>query len=236
MITLIQFPRPSHSASFSPFCLKLETYLKIAGIPYENKLTVSTAKSTKKKMPMILDNGKLIEDSTFIIDYLKSNHGVDLDSHLNSEQKATAKAFQWLCEKSIVDIVMHFRWTDKNNWPKFRDILFHGAPWFIKATVANSMAKNVTKTLYKHGTGRFTDPEKLTLLNENLTAISNYLGQKKFFFGDQVSTIDSILFATLIQIEPREIVPQFEGLLKKYPNLITYLETLKKQYWPEFSS
>jgi glutathione S-transferase len=233
MITLVQFPKSSTQFSFSPFCLKMESYLKAAGIPYENKLTVSMKGSKKKKLPMIVDNGELVEDSTFIIEHLKRKHAIDLDRHLTSEQMAIGQAFQWLCEKSLVDIVIYFRWVDSANWPKFRDIVFRGAPWIIKATVANGMAKSIGKTLYKHGTGRFTDTERLKLLNDNLSAISNYLGQKKYFFGDQVSTVDTILFATLVQVRPRGVVPQFDGVLEKYPNLMAYIKNFAKSYWPE---
>lgn len=235
MITLIQFPKPSDRPSFSPFCLKLETYLKVAKVPYENKLTVSMGKSKKKKMPMILDGEALIEDSTFIIEHLKTKHGIDLDAHLTTEQKAVAKAFQWLCEKVIVDIVVYFRWADKDNWPKFRELIFARAPWLIKVTVANGMAKNVEKTLYKHGMGRFTDEERLKILNDNLAAISAYLGDKKYFFGDQISTIDTVLFAVLCQVSPRGVVPQFEGLINRYPNLKRYVEEFSKIHWPEYS-
>jgi len=233
MITLIQFPKSSKCLSFSPFCLKLETYFKIAKIPYENKLATSISNSKKKKMPMILDAGQLIEDSTLIIEHLKKNHSIDLDSHLTPEQKAIAKSFQWLCEKSLVDIVVYFRWADKKNWPKFREIIFRGAPWLIKATVANIIAKSVTKTLYASGVGRFTDAEKLKILDDNLLAISTYLADKKYFFGDQVSTIDTIVFSHLVQVEPRGVVLQFEGVLEKYPNLKTYVQNFKKIFWAE---
>lgn len=233
MITLIQLPKPKDRASFSPFCLKMETYLKVAKVPYENKLTVSMAGSKKKKMPMILDNGELIEDSGLIIEYLKEKHGVDIDKHLTQEQKAIAKAFQWLCEKSLVDIVVHFRWVDQNNWPKFRDIIFRGAPWLVKATVANAMANSIQRTLHKHGMGRFTDAEKLKILDDNLLAISNFLGNKEFFFGSQVSTIDVVLFSFLVQVHPRGVVSQFEGILDKYPNLKSYVDNFSKIYWPE---
>lgn len=192
------------------------------------------ANSKKKKMPMIIDHGELIEDSTLIIEHLKKNHGVDLDSHLTPEQKSIALAFQWLCEKSIVDIVVHFRWVDKNNWPKFREVVFHGAPWLIKATVANVMAKSIEKTLYKSGPDRFTDAEKLKMLDQNLNAISNYLANKKYFFGDTVSTIDTVLFGFLTQVEPRGVVSQFEGMIEKYPNLKTYMANMTKSYWPEY--
>lgn len=232
-ITLIQFPKSQSDLSFSPFCLKLETYLKATKIPYENKFTVSMAGSKKKKMPMIRDQGEMIEDSTFIIEHLKQKYNFDLDKNLSPEQKAVSKAFQWLCEKSLVDIVVHFRWVDPDNWPKFRDIIFRGAPWFIKLTIANSMAKNIKQTLYKHGMGRFTDQEKIKILNDNLLAISNYLSDKKFFFGDEISTIDITLFSFLVQVAPRGVVKQFEGVLEQYPNLIRYIERIEKAYWPK---
>lgn len=232
MITLIQFPKPKDRLTFSPFCLKLETFLKVARVPYENKLTVSTKGAKKKKMPMILDHGTLIEDSTFIIEHLKQKHGVDLDSHLTNEQKAIAKAFQWLCEKSLVDVIVYFRWVDKANWPKFRDIIFNGAPWLIKATIGNAMSKNIEKTLYKHGIGRFTNEEKIKILHDNLSAISNYLDSKKFFFGEKISSIDATLFAFLVQSHPRGIVPQLEGAVDRYPNLRSFVQRMSSEYWP----
>ena len=236
MITLIQYPKPSGRASYSPFCLKLETYLRFAKVPYENKLTVSMGASKKKKMPMILDQGELIEDSTLIIEHLKIKHGVDLDKNLTAEQKAITKAFQWLCEKSLIDVVVYFRWVDPQNWPQFREVIFHGAPWFIKVTIANVMANSIKKTLHKHGIGRFSDDEKLKNLNDNLTAISNYLSSKTYFFGDQISSIDAILYSHLTQVAPRGVVKQFEGLLDKYPNLVKYQQNISNLYWPEFKS
>lgn len=233
MITLVQFPHAKGRFSFSPFCLKLETYLKIANVPYENKYTVSMKNSKKKKMPMIIDQGALIEDSDFIIQHLKLKHNADLDGHLSNEERAVAKAFQRLCEVSIGDVILYFRWVDKENWAKFRDIVFRGAPWFIKVTIANGMARNIAKTLYKHGIGRFTDEERLKLLDDNLDAISKFLGHKRYFFGDKVSTIDVILFSVLVQLNSRGAVRQFDQLLNRFPNLTTYMERFRSIYWPD---
>lgn len=235
-ILLLQFPKPKNRHSYSPFCLKLESYFKAANIPYENKFTVSLKGSQKKKLPMILDHDELIEDSGLVIEYLKDKHGMDLDRDLSAEQKAVAKAFQWLCEKSLMDIILYFRWVDQSNWHKFREIVFHGAPWFIKMSVANIMSKSIKRTLLKHGLGRFTDSEKLKILDDNLSAISNYLGEKKYFFGEHVSSIDTIIFAFLIQILPRNVVPQFAGHLERYPNLLTYINHFETTYWPEIKS
>lgn len=236
MITLIQFIRPKHALTLSPFCLKLETFFKMAQIPYKNKYTVSTSNTQKKKLPVIMDDGVMIEDSSLIIKYLTEKYHVDLDKNLTTEQGAIGKAFQWLCEKSIVDIIVYFRWVDQKNWPLFRDVVFTGAPWFIKATVGNAMSKNIKKTLWEHGIGRFTDDEKMQILRENLTSISNYLGDKKYFFGNQPTTIDCVLFGVLSQLKDFHFVPQFKGLLLGYPNLYKYIENMTQSYWVDSAS
>jgi glutathione S-transferase len=234
MIKLIQFPSKPERASYSPFCLKLETFFKVAEVPYENQFSFSP-KGTKKKMPMIDDQGELIEDSSLVIEHLKSKHKIGLDAHLTAEQKAVGRAFKWLCEKSLIDIIVHFRWNDSQNWPKFRDVIFAGAPWLIKVTVANVMAKSIKKTMYNHGTGRFTDVEKLKIFDDNLRAISDYLGTKKYFFGDKISSHDVTLFSFLVQSRSRGVVPQLEGRLEKFPNLVKLVAEIQKAYWPEWT-
>lgn len=234
MIQLVQYPKSENFPSVSPFCLKLETYLKATETPYENKVTVSTAKTKKKKLPVIKDGNELIEDSTFIIEHLQKKHKIDLDQNLTDEQKSITQAFKWLIERNIVNIVMWFRWADEKNWPKFRDIIFAGAPWIIKATIANQMAKKVKKTIWDMGIGRFTDTERLHLLNQDLKAISDYLGNKKYFFGDTFHSIDCILYAALVQIEKSNYTPQLNPVMDQYPNLKKYVATVSEKYWPEY--
>ena len=41
-------------------CMKLETYLRMAGVPFEIAPRASLFKSPKGKMPYILDDGKRI--------------------------------------------------------------------------------------------------------------------------------------------------------------------------------
>ena len=234
MITLIQYPRGQKIPSISPFCLKLETYFKVAQVPYESKLTVSTAKTTKKKLPAILDDQKLIEDSSFIIEYIQQKYNIDLDKNLTTEQKAITQSFKWLCERNIVSIVMWFRWADEKNWPLFREQVFAGAPWLIKVTIANAMAKNVKKTLWGSGYGRYTDSEKIHLLHQDLKALADYLGSKKFFFGDEIHMIDIICFSALAQIEYSTVTPQLNPLLNEFPTLKAHTQMIMKSYWPNY--
>jgi len=236
MITLIQYPRGQKIPSISPFCLKLETYLKAAQVPYDNKLTVSTAKTSKKKLPVILDDQKLIEDSSFIIEHLQQKYQIDLDKDLTNEQKAVTQSFKWLCERNIVSIVMWFRWADEKNWPLFREQIFAGAPWLVKVTIANKMANKVKKDLWGMGIGRFTDAERIHILRQDLKSLSDFLGDKKFFFGEKIHTLDIIVFATLAQIEYSSVTPQLAPLLLEFPNLQKHVHKIMQTYWSDYLS
>ncbi|MBX9811968.1 MAG: glutathione S-transferase N-terminal domain-containing protein [Burkholderiales bacterium] len=46
--------------------------LRMAGLPYECPRGANHMRAPKGKLPYIEDNGRLIADSTFVIDYLNS--------------------------------------------------------------------------------------------------------------------------------------------------------------------
>lgn len=79
--------------SYSPFCLKLELYLKATDLNYQNHFSLEFNKSPTGKMPYIETMGKKFADSNLTIAMLEKQHQLNLDQHLSAEQKATACAF-----------------------------------------------------------------------------------------------------------------------------------------------
>ena len=73
MINLFQFHPCWNVPSASPFCIKLETYLKMANLKYQNQYLDDPRKAPKGKLPYITDNDITIADSGLIIDYLNEN-------------------------------------------------------------------------------------------------------------------------------------------------------------------
>jgi glutathione S-transferase len=70
MITLIHFPRAFGVPNPSPFCMKVEILLKMAGLPYEEIISSDPRKGPKGKLPAITDDGVMIGDSDFIQQHL----------------------------------------------------------------------------------------------------------------------------------------------------------------------
>ena len=79
MIKLHQFPTDFGLPNFSPFCMKLEVFLKMADIDYEIVEVNNPAKGPKHKAPFIEDGDLSMGDSELIIAYLQKKHGIDLD-------------------------------------------------------------------------------------------------------------------------------------------------------------
>jgi len=72
MIRLHQFAPAFGLPNASPFCMKLETYLRMAGLPYETVNDGNVLKAPKGKLPWIDDDGTRVADSSFIIEHLSA--------------------------------------------------------------------------------------------------------------------------------------------------------------------
>src|SRR5262245_6178117 len=98
MITLYHF---SDAWEFdpSPFCLKVEAYFRLAQIPFEKTASLAAfLKAPRKKLPYIIDDGKVIADSETIIEYLKKKYDVWLDDWLTLEQRAISHTVRRMLE------------------------------------------------------------------------------------------------------------------------------------------
>ena len=62
MITLHQFPPAFGLPNASPFCLKLELYLHMAGLPYRNSYTLELHKTPKGKLLVVKGDGAANHD------------------------------------------------------------------------------------------------------------------------------------------------------------------------------
>ena len=97
-LVLHQFAPTELSVNGSPPCLKLETFLRMAKIPYRNDYRLKFSK--KGKMPWIEFNGQEIADSNFCIRFLNKEFKVDIDSHLSDAEKAIAHSVRTMLEEN----------------------------------------------------------------------------------------------------------------------------------------
>ena len=81
-IRLFQFEPAWGLPSASPFCLKLETFLRMNRLPFEVVPGASLDQSPKGGLPYIEFEGRPLGDSGFIIAFLKQRFAIDPDARL----------------------------------------------------------------------------------------------------------------------------------------------------------
>ena len=96
----------------SPFCMKLETYLRLAGLPYVVHTVKGRPASGTGKAPYIDIDGKIMADSGLIIDHLERTNGHRLDGRLTLAQRAESLAIQRMLEEHLYWVMVYGRWVD----------------------------------------------------------------------------------------------------------------------------
>lgn len=92
----------------SPFACKLVVLLKMSGLPFRTGIA-DFRKAPKGKIPYIDDGGSLIGDSTLIRWHLEKKYGINFDGALSETDKATAWAYEKLCEDHLYWVLVHSR-------------------------------------------------------------------------------------------------------------------------------
>ena len=231
MITLYQFSPRWGLPNVSPFCLKLETYLRMAGLPFEIKYVNDTRKAPKSKLPFIKDGNLTIGDTDLIISYLKATYGDTLDNQLTPLQQAQSLAMRRLVEDHLYWIATYSRWIDPPGWAVSKLAFFDLIPKLLRNFVANVVQKNVKKQLYSQGIGRHSRDEIYQLGKDDLKAIAVSLGEQKFFMGDQPTSIDASLYGLLANILFVPVESPLKKAAETWPNLRSYCERMREKYY-----
>lgn len=233
MIKLYQYEPALGLPSASPFCLKLETYLRMAQLPFVAPLVTlrDIGRAPKGKLPYVQDGTTVIADSNLIIDYLKTTYGDRLDVWLSAEQRAVALAFQRLLEENLYWALLYSRWMEPKGWADIKDVFFGKMPrplrWFIAPLARRSMRQQ----LHGHGMGRHSAQEIYAIAARDITALADFLADKPYFMGDEPCALDASAYAFLANIVwvPLESALQQHAL--QYPRLEVYCRRMRSRYY-----
>jgi glutathione S-transferase len=197
-IVLHQFPTAADTGllNVSPFCMKVEVYLQLSGLPYVKKeAATEQMRAPKKKLPFIDDDGAVIADSGFILEYLKRRYGDPLDADLDSAARVRAHLLRRTCEEAFYFPLLYSRWADPAGWREFRAAAFGTLPAALRSLIAPLARRKVLRQLYEQGTGRHRPDEVYALAAADLDAIAASL--KEFAVDDRPRSVDATVFAFL---------------------------------------
>ncbi len=233
MIQLYQGPRAFGQPNLSPFCTKVELFLRCYSIEYRVR-GWSPVGAPRGKMPYIENKGSKIGDSQLILDHLQHEFGLDIDSHLSCEQRALGHCIRKLLEESSYFYGLFLRWSSDANFAVIKPIVFGSLPWPMKWIIPRMVRRRMMKSLHGQGTGRHCKSDIVRMLEQDLSAVAALQKNKPYFFGERISSVDFTFysFCLAMMADLPEPVPVPKDLAMR---LKTYCDPITQLYFPEFA-
>jgi glutathione S-transferase len=230
VIKLYQFPSV-FGRNVSPFSLKLETWLKLAGLPYRVVALRNPGQAPKGKLPFIEDeDGSFIADSGLIIEHLSTSRGIDLDAGLDATGRARALAMRRLLEEHLYFVLVWSRWVDADGWQSFGPALLDGIPQLARQIAAITVRRRVRNQLYGQGIGRHQREEIYALGRADLEALAALLGEQPFFAAAEPTTIDAAAYGVLANILMVPVETELKRAAERLPNLVAWTAAMERRF------
>jgi glutathione S-transferase len=231
-IKLFQFPRMFGIPNLSPFCCKLETWLLIADIPYEVVDTPDPRRGPKGKLPFIEDAGVQIADTSLIVDHLVKTRGVDPDACLNARQRAIALLVQRTLEEHYAFIVAYTHFLRNEGWQHTR-ARFESVPAIIRPLIGGFVRERVRDMLWKQGVLRHSDEDIIESALRDWRAVLAVMSNGPFFFGDNPTGVDAIVFGALATSMLTPIKSPIRDFLRSQPAFVDYADLMCARFFPD---
>jgi Glutathione S-transferase len=233
MITLYGFGENFGLPEASPYVIKTEVHLRMAGLTYV-KETSAPQFAPKGQLPWIEDEGEAIADSHFIRLHLERKYGVDFDEGLGAAERAQAWAIERMIENHFGWTVVHSRWLIPENFAKGPAHFFDSAPPQMRDRLRADAQRKIADGLRAVGIGRHAETEMLALGVRSLSALAALLGDKPFLMGPRPTSVDAVAFGMLAALLTRYFDAPLRRRALSFEKLTAYVDRMMGGVYPDF--
>lgn len=219
-------------ASPSPFCLKLETWLRLAGVAYQTRADFNPMKAPKGKAPWVeFDDGTKVGDSTLIIAEIERRMGVSLDAHLDEATRRRHILVQRTLEDHLYFCVLHMRWVRESGFAVLKTAYFGKAPALMRLIVPSMARRGVVKACRAQGIGRHSDADVDEAARVDIAALAEALGDAPFFGGEAPCTLDATAWGLLANVLYGPFEDAMKEALSGQANLVAWCDRMVDRAW-----
>ncbi len=199
MITLYSYPQLFGIPDNNPFGLKVDTFLRLAKLPYQVEHVLNTKNAPRGQLPYIVDNSTVVSESNVIINYLTEKYKVTLDAQITEMQKSLHFLVTRMIDNHLYWVMSYSRWQDERYWPLFKAEFLKQPLNLSDSTLEQIRKFNIEKYHYQ-GIGRYSLQEVYQAGLDDLKIINTFLGTNDFLFGETIHVVDACCYGFLANI------------------------------------
>uniref|UniRef100_A0A0N5A9S2 Failed axon connections homolog n=1 Tax=Syphacia muris TaxID=451379 RepID=A0A0N5A9S2_9BILA len=234
VVYLHQFKKSAAIPNLSPFCLKLESWLRANKIKF--KVCESWfVRSREGLLPFIELNGEQIADSQLILSYLQDHF--NLHDDLTAEEKGIARAVDRMIEGSTFYCLLYSKAYENAANLMSRDISGLPFPRFITKFLSVFGSILIHKRLDANGVSRHKREDIIAILRKDIQAIDNILGDKTFLLGAHLTAPDFTAFGHLATAYYLPYDQPIKKLLNdEFPRVKAYIQRIRQTLFPHWNT
>ena len=218
--------------SAAPFPVKLEAWLRLAGIPYRGRIENNPGRGPKKKTPWIETREGAMGDSELIIEHLERTRGVDPDHGLSARARAEGVAWRRLFEEHYHQVWEYLQFMTPAGQESARE-WFAQLPALPRPLIRVMMTRALGKQLYERGIGRHTHDEIVRMGIADVDAAANWLEDRAYWHGDLPTTTDCTAFAFLALSVWVPSISRVHERARAHASIVGYCERVGTRLFPE---
>lgn len=228
-LELLQFPPAFGLMNPSPFCMKVEVFLRLSGLPYRCNNGALPMRSPKGKLPVLRDGDVLVPDSQAIVAYLQQRYGDKMPAALAAPETGVQHALRRMFEEHAYFASLWLRWVDDAGWRTVNPTFFGKLPWLVRQFLPALVRRKMRRDLQGQGMGRHKPGEIIERLCTDIDATAEILGAQPYFGGNDPGAIDACTYAFLANLlwSPFDTPARTHAQNKE--NLVAYAERMKSR-------
>lgn len=222
----------------SPYVSRVEAFLRLLGLRYTKIGTVPSGVNPRGRVPYANVHGKMIDDSSRIIEYLKEFTGKDPDADLTREQWATGQLIRETIFGTLYWCALYQKFDTVDGREIFRKTMSARFPPVLDKLIGAFVFRNMHLQLDSIGISKLPYDEIVAKAENCLRALSKILGTKKYILGtSSPTTYDADCYPTLAMYFYDEAQASkhlwVSRVMIECPNLLSYVDRMRDMLYPE---
>jgi hypothetical protein len=134
-------------------------------------------------------------------------------------------------------VLIYYIYKIEANWLSYRKILeeliLKEFPESIQNQILEELYDQMLKQLWGHGIGRHSEPEIHEIGRRDLSALSDFLGDKPFFMGEKATTLDAAAYGFLSRLMYDSLQSPLKEQALNLDNLQLFCQRVRAEFYTE---